>query len=90
MRRKAVPDLRPLARSDHPHAPPSIDCACPLPQVCGIGSIEGTSFMFIGHQKGRNTKVRPVPKQYQSSTKAANWCAVMFMPGRPAGSLASK
>lgn len=25
--------------------------------VCGIGSIEGTSFMFIGHQKGRNTKV---------------------------------
>ncbi|PRW39371.1 CTP-phosphoethanolamine cytidylyltransferase isoform A [Chlorella sorokiniana] len=24
--------------------------------VCGIGSIEGTSFMFIGHQKGRNTK----------------------------------
>lgn len=25
--------------------------------VCGIGSIEGVSFMFIGHQKGRNTKV---------------------------------
>lgn len=24
--------------------------------VCGIGSINGTSFMFIGHQKGRNTK----------------------------------
>jgi acetyl-CoA carboxylase carboxyl transferase subunit alpha len=24
--------------------------------VCGIGSIDGTSFMFIGHQKGRNTK----------------------------------
>jgi acetyl-CoA carboxylase carboxyl transferase subunit alpha len=24
--------------------------------VCGIGSIEGTSFMFIGQQKGRNTK----------------------------------
>lgn len=25
--------------------------------VCGIGSIDGKSFMFIGHQKGRNTKV---------------------------------
>lgn len=24
--------------------------------VCGIGSIDGTSFMFIGQQKGRNTK----------------------------------
>eukprot|EP00878_Enallax_costatus_P001030 GHUV01001165.1.p1 GENE.GHUV01001165.1~~GHUV01001165.1.p1 ORF type:complete len:493 (+),score=148.14 GHUV01001165.1:149-1627(+) len=24
--------------------------------VCGIGSMEGVSFMFIGHQKGRNTK----------------------------------
>ena len=25
--------------------------------VCGIGSIEGVSFVFIGQQKGRNTKV---------------------------------
>jgi hypothetical protein len=25
--------------------------------VCGIGSMDGTPFMFIGHQKGRNTKV---------------------------------
>ena len=24
--------------------------------VTGIGSIDGKSFMFIGHQKGRNTK----------------------------------
>uniref|UniRef100_A0A383VMQ5 acetyl-CoA carboxytransferase n=1 Tax=Tetradesmus obliquus TaxID=3088 RepID=A0A383VMQ5_TETOB len=24
--------------------------------VCGIGSMDGVSFMFIGHQKGRNTK----------------------------------
>jgi acetyl-CoA carboxylase carboxyl transferase subunit alpha len=24
--------------------------------VCGIGKMEGMSFMFIGHQKGRNTK----------------------------------
>lgn len=24
--------------------------------VCGIGSMDGTSFMFIGQQKGRNTK----------------------------------
>lgn len=28
--------------------------------VCGIGSIDGVSFMMIGHQKGRNTKV-PLP-----------------------------
>lgn len=26
--------------------------------VCGIGSMNGIPFMFIGHQKGRNTKVR--------------------------------
>jgi acetyl-CoA carboxylase alpha subunit len=26
--------------------------------VCGIGSMDGVSFMFIGQQKGRNTKVR--------------------------------
>ena len=26
--------------------------------VCGLGSIDGISFMLIGHQKGRNTKVR--------------------------------
>lgn len=25
--------------------------------VCGLASIDGVSFMFIGHQKGRNTKV---------------------------------
>ncbi len=25
--------------------------------VAGIGSIDGVSFMMIGHQKGRNTKV---------------------------------
>lgn len=24
--------------------------------VTGIGSIDGKSYMFIGHQKGRNTK----------------------------------
>lgn len=28
--------------------------------VCGLASIDGVSFMFIGHQKGRNTKV-PIP-----------------------------
>lgn len=27
--------------------------------VCGLGSIDGISFMLIGHQKGRNTKARP-------------------------------
>ena len=26
--------------------------------VAGIGSIDGVSFMMIGQQKGRNTKVR--------------------------------
>ncbi len=26
--------------------------------VCGIGSMDGLPFMFIGQQKGRNTKVR--------------------------------
>lgn len=25
--------------------------------VCGLASIDGVSFMVIGHQKGRNTKV---------------------------------
>lgn len=25
--------------------------------VCGLASMDGVSFMFIGHQKGRNTKV---------------------------------
>ena len=25
--------------------------------VCGLASMDGISFMFIGHQKGRNTKV---------------------------------
>ncbi len=28
--------------------------------VCGLASVDGLSFMFIGHQKGRNTKVWPV------------------------------
>jgi acetyl-CoA carboxylase carboxyl transferase subunit alpha len=28
--------------------------------VCGIGSINGVSMLFIGHQKGRNTKVSSV------------------------------
>lgn len=51
----------------------SPDCCCPADKfvelhgdraglddpaiVCGIGSMDGKSFMFIGHQKGRNTKV---------------------------------
>jgi acetyl-CoA carboxylase alpha subunit len=29
--------------------------------VCGLASIDGVSFMFIGHQKGRNTKVHVHP-----------------------------
>ena len=26
--------------------------------VCGLASMDGISFMFVGHQKGRNTKAR--------------------------------
>ena len=39
--------------------------------VCGIGSMDGMSFMFIGQQKGRNTKenihrnfAMPMPNGY--------------------------
>ena len=32
-------------------------CLCCNAQVAGIGSIDGVSYMMIGHQKGRNTKV---------------------------------
>lgn len=39
--------------------------------VCGIGSMDGMSFVFIGHQKGRNTKenihrnfAMPMPNGY--------------------------
>ena len=24
--------------------------------MCGIGTVEGVTFMMVGHQKGRNTK----------------------------------
>lgn len=34
--------------------------------VCGLASIDGVSFMFIGHQKGRNTKVGCGPR--------VRWC----------------
>ncbi len=36
--------------------------------VCGIGSMDGVSFMFIGHQKGRNTKVLSYLLQIGRST----------------------
>ena len=32
----------------HGHDDPAI--------VCGIGTVEGVTFMMVGHQKGRNTK----------------------------------
>lgn len=42
--------------------------------ITGIGSIEGRSYLFIGHQKGRNTKenimrnfAMPTPHGYASS-----------------------
>ena len=37
--------------------------------VCGIGSMDGVSFMFIGHQKGRNTKVAFCSVQNISGTR---------------------
>lgn len=46
--------------------------------VCGIGTIDGVSFMFVGQQKGRNTKVgHPPPHQgydgYFSSWTEQHW-----------------
>ncbi len=38
--------------------------------VCGIGSMDGVSFMFIGHQKGRNTKVLSCLVQVAGSTSS--------------------
>ena len=43
--------------------------------VCGIGSIDGTSFMFIGQQKGRNTKVG-------GSARSFRPCGARVMHGR--------
>lgn len=44
--------------------------------VCGIGSMDGMSFMFIGHQKGRNTKenihrnfAMPMPNGYRKALR---------------------
>ncbi len=38
--------------------------------VAGIGSIDGVTFMLIGHQKGRNTKV--CIRQASCSTSTSN------------------
>jgi len=44
--------------------------------VCGVGSIDGTTFMFIGQQKGRNTKENihrnfgmPTPNGYRKALR---------------------
>ena len=44
--------------------------------VCGIGSIDGMSFMFMGQQKGRNTKENiqrnfgmPTPNGYRKALR---------------------
>ncbi|CAM6084733.1 unnamed protein product [Calypogeia fissa] len=44
--------------------------------VCGIGKMEGMSFMFMGHQKGRNTKeniyrnfAMPTPNGYRKALR---------------------
>ena len=36
--------------------------------VCGLASIDGISFMVIGHQKGRNTKVDAAPQMLNCSS----------------------
>lgn len=48
--------------------------------VCGLASIDGVSFMFIGHQKGRNTKV-PIP------SPLLHICTIVSAPTGTQGSL---
>lgn len=50
--------------------------------VTGIGSIDGMSFMFMGHQKGRNTKeniyrnfAMPTPNGYAFQYNLCNICS---------------
>lgn len=54
--------------------------------VTGIGSIEGRSYMFIGHQKGRNTKenimrnfAMPTPHGYVSFLTSLRADTSMFV-----------
>ena len=46
--------------------------------VCGLASIDGISFMLIGHQKGRNTKagtkLSPEPSCYANCLAAMLRC----------------
>ncbi len=43
--------------------------------VCGLGSIDGISFMLIGHQKGRNTKARSARACPLRPHHSVVWCA---------------
>ena len=45
--------------------------------VCGIGSMDGISFMFIGHQKGRNTKVS-LPAAHAGDDSAHRPCTTLL------------
>ena len=52
--------------------------------VCGLGSIDGISFMLIGHQKGRNTKARsfqPGPGSFSFCTRSLAQCSEQGCPG---------
>ncbi len=55
--------------------------------VCGIGSMNGESFMFIGHQKGRNTKENiyrnfgmPTPNGYRKALRFMRHADKFGMP----------
>mmetsp|Transcript_22619 Transcript_22619/g.70223 ORF Transcript_22619/g.70223 Transcript_22619/m.70223 type:complete len:358 (-) Transcript_22619:33-1106(-) len=55
--------------------------------VCGIGSIDGVSFMFMGHQKGRNTKENihrnfgmPTPNGYRKALRFMRHADKFGMP----------
>ena len=55
--------------------------------VCGIGSMNGESFMFIGHQKGRNTKENihrnfgmPTPNGYRKALRFMQHANKFGMP----------
>lgn len=55
--------------------------------VCGLGTIAGTTFMLIGHQKGRNTKENvyrnfgmPQPNGYRKAMRFMRYADKFGMP----------
>ena len=45
--------------------------------VCGLASMDGISFMFVGHQKGRNTKARQPALPQIADCPSQSWCVRM-------------